>query len=453
MNLLSAIHRELLARRIGKVLATVPVTVHAKEVADTPNQRHASFAVLRAARLVSVGNWLAHKAQGRLALLEAQLAKDIMAHASGFASAGGVATAVDMTPRLNRIVFAGDFEGHPFRGNQWTDVGGGQWSMEAKLHSETDTTHKINTKYLRGLELEKGDEEAKFVPVTETPEKGKLVVNESGKQKIDDWSKQQHEKDEAGRAEKAALETAKAENEKAGWTKKGGKFTSAGWEKTGETENGMKISSPIHGEHWIPKRGAALDESGNLTVTGRGKDILESKIQERADEATSNKFAAQQDLKTISEGGNPVIQHHADGSQTISGGKIIRETDKAVLYQHPDYEDMWMPKSQVKLDEDKATMPAWLVDKKLITRNVEVDAHIAGETEKAYKLRFDVMRADGEPQDGHIFVPKSLAKVDEHGRVSIPRWLKAQKEEEFIATRGSSNYGQNNQFTFAKPMW
>ena len=67
MNILSAIHRELLARRIGRVLAAVPGTVHAKEVADTPNQRHASFAVLRAARLVSVGNWLAHKAQGRLA--------------------------------------------------------------------------------------------------------------------------------------------------------------------------------------------------------------------------------------------------------------------------------------------------------------------------------------------------------------------------------------------------
>ena len=90
---------------------------------------------------------------------------------------------------------AGEAIGHPFRGNQWTDEGGGKSSIPATRKFETDKTHTVNTKHLRGLELEKGDEEAHFVPGTESPEKGKLVVNESGKSKIDEWSKQQHEKD------------------------------------------------------------------------------------------------------------------------------------------------------------------------------------------------------------------------------------------------------------------
>lgn len=238
------------------------------------------------------------------------------------------------------------------------------------------------------------------------------------------------------------------------WTDAGGgKSSSEGWTKSAESEKAIKISHPSHGEHWIPKRGVVLDEKGKLTATERVRTILEDKIQDRERAAAANKVAAQQDLKTIAEGGNPVIQHHADGSQTISGGTIIRETDKAVLYSHPDYEDMWMPKSQVRIDGDRVTMPGWLTDKKLITREVYVDAVVAGETEKAYKLRFDVLRADGEPQDGHIFVPKSLTKVDDKGRVTIPRWLKAQKEEEFIATRGSTNYGQANQHTYAAPQW
>jgi len=82
LNFISSIRRELLARRISTVLAKSSAAP-----LDTPNQRHAAFAVLRAARLVSVGNWLAHKAQVRLELLEKQLAKDIMAHAKGFGAA------------------------------------------------------------------------------------------------------------------------------------------------------------------------------------------------------------------------------------------------------------------------------------------------------------------------------------------------------------------------------
>lgn len=70
-----------LASRINRVLAedsTAPVS---------PNQQHAAAAVLRAARLVSVGNWLAEKMQGRVDLMQKQVAKDIMQHAQGFSEA------------------------------------------------------------------------------------------------------------------------------------------------------------------------------------------------------------------------------------------------------------------------------------------------------------------------------------------------------------------------------
>jgi len=62
-------------------------TVHATAkpaAAPSPNQSHAAFAVLRAARLVSVGNWLAAKLQARLALLEKVIAQDILSHANGW---------------------------------------------------------------------------------------------------------------------------------------------------------------------------------------------------------------------------------------------------------------------------------------------------------------------------------------------------------------------------------
>lgn len=87
-----------LARRIGNILLIdnealllsriESALIRAKSVTptalDTPNQRHAAFAVLRAGRLVSVGNWLSHKLQDRLSLLDKQIAKDIKAQAANF---------------------------------------------------------------------------------------------------------------------------------------------------------------------------------------------------------------------------------------------------------------------------------------------------------------------------------------------------------------------------------
>lgn len=78
----AVVERELLKRRIAVVMA-------ADKTAEVrgPNHSHAAAAVLRAARLTSVGNWLADKLQTRLALLESQLAKDILAHAKGWGEA------------------------------------------------------------------------------------------------------------------------------------------------------------------------------------------------------------------------------------------------------------------------------------------------------------------------------------------------------------------------------
>ena len=95
LTLSSLIRREQLGRRAERLLASFDerialaervenVIAAAKAAPDSPNQRHAAFAVLRAARLVSVGNWLAAKCRSRLQQLEKQMAKDVMSHKGGF---------------------------------------------------------------------------------------------------------------------------------------------------------------------------------------------------------------------------------------------------------------------------------------------------------------------------------------------------------------------------------
>lgn len=76
----NVVERELLKRRVENVLIRAQTKV---EPLTTPNQHHAAAAVLRAARLVSVGNWLANKCKDRLALLQKEVAKDINSWARG----------------------------------------------------------------------------------------------------------------------------------------------------------------------------------------------------------------------------------------------------------------------------------------------------------------------------------------------------------------------------------
>lgn len=79
IHLKATIDRELLKRRVAVVLAS-----EEPKVSNSPNQAHAASAVLRAARLVSVGNWLADKCQKRVEKLEAQVAAEVLSHAKGW---------------------------------------------------------------------------------------------------------------------------------------------------------------------------------------------------------------------------------------------------------------------------------------------------------------------------------------------------------------------------------
>jgi hypothetical protein len=220
-----------------------------------------------------------------------------------------------------------------------------------------------------------------------------------------------------------------------GWSAgKGGKASSEGWKKTGESEKAMKIAHPEHGEHWLPKRGQVLDEAGKLTVTERGRQILEDKIAERKSTLESQKQAAAQDAQKEAAGETLGWKRNADGSSTFSGGKVIRETEKAILYSHPDFEDMWMPKSQVKMEGEKITVPKWLTDQKLQSRMFTPQPGsytFAGETDKAWHLRVEYNAAHSSLQgDTSVFLPKSQVTRNADGSFNIPRWLAAAKDAE-----------------------
>ena len=232
------------------------------------------------------------------------------------------------------------------------------------------------------------------------------------------------------------------------WESKGGKHSTEGWSQTGGSEKAIKISHAEHGEHWLPARGVKL-ENGRIVVTDRGRDILDSKILQRRDEFQERLADAQADTAKIEAGESLNIQRHENGDITLSGGKVERETEKAVLLSHPEFENMWLPKSQVTMEGDKARIPAWLADQKLVTMHTEVETRITGETEKAYKVDVDVQRPDGEPYGATVFLPKSLVKnvgyvgLEDNWNthhITIPRWLKAAKEAEFEAMHSGGGF-------------
>ncbi len=62
------------------------------------------------------------------------------------------------------------------------------------------------------------------------------------------------------------------------------------------------------------------------------------------------------------------------GGSSDTGGTVVRETDKAILYRHSSgqYEEAWLPKSQITIEGDKVTVPDWIRDKKFISATIEI---------------------------------------------------------------------------------
>lgn len=122
-----------------------------------------------------------------------------------------------------------------------------------------------------------------------------------------------------------------------------------------------------------------------------------------------------------------------DGKYDLEGHTIARETEKAYLIKAKDGSEAWVPKSQVTKDGEKLTMPDWIANKfDPPTYSFEPEFHV-GETEKAFDMRISVGRPDGEPESARVFLPKSQVSYDKAGgKMSIPKWLKAAKEADFL---------------------
>ena len=119
-----------------------------------------------------------------------------------------------------------------------------------------------------------------------------------------------------------------------------------------------------------------------------------------------------------------------DGSFSSEEHSIVKETDKALLLNVKGSE-AWIPKSQIKIDGKKITMPGWIAEKFKPSHETFSPEFPVTETEKAYKLKISVNRVDGEPDTHTVFLPKSQVSYDKEKNVmKAPSWLMDAKDSQ-----------------------
>jgi hypothetical protein len=119
------------------------------------------------------------------------------------------------------------------------------------------------------------------------------------------------------------------------------------------------------------------------------------------------------------------------GWSSRSGFSLVRETEKAMLVEHKDFGQVWVPKSQAALEGDKLKVKDWLVEEKFGSLPPQ-QLRIKKETEKAVLVRaWGISPHSSLPDpEREIWLPKSQLKKTEDGRYIIPRWLAQAKAAE-----------------------